>query len=142
MTVDSLNCAYEAALQRRMKASAAELDRALSPAPSLRTLLADQRPTPPHRDRISLRVGLSIGAGILAIGVVLGLPMLGSHGNVSPLSSVAPSALVTPSESPAVSARQAVASPSESPASSWRVATPSPSPSPSPSIANAAGSLS
>jgi len=140
MTSDSLNGVYEAALQRRMKACAAELDWTVRPAPPLRILLAEQRPTSRAFDRISLRVGLSIGAGILAIGVVLGLPMLGSHQNASPLSSVTPSALVTPSESPAAPRSDASSAVSASATASF--ATPSPSLSPSPPIANAAGSLS
>jgi cell division septation protein DedD len=139
MTVDSLNAAYEVALQKRMKACAAELDGAFSPPPSLRTLLADQRPTPRPFGRISLRVGLSIGAGILAIALVLGLPILGGYQNSGPLSSVTPSALVTPSDSPAAPPPPVVASPSLSPAASATLAAPSPSP--SPSIAREAGSL-
>lgn len=142
MTVDSLNVAYEDALQKRMKACASELDGALSPAPTLRTLLADQRSTPRPFHRISLRVGLPIGAGFLAIALVLGLPMLAGQQNSGPLSSVTPSALVTPSESPAASPRPDFASPPEYPDASPSFATPSPPPSPSSSLANAAGSLS
>jgi len=83
-----------------------------------------------------------IGAGFLAIALFLGLPMLAGQQNSGPLSSVTPSALVTPSESPAASPRPDFASPPEYPDASPSFATPSPPPSPSSSLANAAGSLS
>ena len=71
MSAESLDIVFEAALERRMKACAVELDRTLNQAPPLRTLLAHQRPIRRPIGRISVRVGLVVGAGVLVIALVL-----------------------------------------------------------------------
>ncbi len=143
MTVDSLNTAYEVTLRTRMKAYAADLDVAVKPAPPLRALLADRRSTPRDAGRISLRLGLSIGAGIVAIALFLGLPAFGGRQNSGPLASVTPSAVVSPSEPPAAASSPIVVSPSLSPSVPSSPSTSVvPSPSPSPAIAKTAGPFS
>jgi hypothetical protein len=134
MSAQSLDTVFEAALERRMKACAVELDRTVNQAPPLRTLLAHQRQTRRPIGRISVRVGLVVGAGVLAIALVLGLPLLQSHESSGALSSLTPPSLATPPVSPSASPSFLTPSPS--------LAEPSLSPAPSPSLASAAGLVS
>lgn len=103
MSAGSLDTAYEAALLRRMKECAAELDKTVSPAPPLRTLLAYERRTRWPSGRPSLRVGLSVGAFAVAIALALALPLLQGRGAGGPLSPVTPGAIASPCESQIVS---------------------------------------
>ena len=135
MSAGSLDNAYEAALLRRMKACAAELDKTVSPAPPLRTLLAYERPTPRPIGRPGLRFALSIGAIALAIALALGRPLFQGHGAGVPLSPVTPGAIASPCESPIVSP----STPSFAP---LPASPPFAGPCPSPSLASAPPPLS
>jgi hypothetical protein len=107
MSAGSLDNTYEAALLRRMKACAAELDKAASPAPPLRAVLAStyEQPTSRPMGRPGLRFALPIGAIAIAIAFAFALagPVLQGHGGGVPLSPVTPGAIASPCESPIVS---------------------------------------
>lgn len=115
---------FERTLRDQMRAHAAELDRTVSPALPLRTLLADRRTAGRPKMSTGLRLALSVATvaaatvAVLALAVISGSPLTQRLPQSCPLSSVTPSPrppITTISPSPSPSPSISPAEPTKSP---------------------------
>jgi hypothetical protein len=112
---------FELVLRARMKSHAAELDRALRPAPRLSVVLSSGGAAGRRLGRLSLRLVLGVAAAVvLAITLVSGaLPLQAPHNQ--PVASISPSTPASPSSTQSLATPPSRASPTPAPSITFEV---------------------